>query len=847
MTTVLELQHCRVDLGTGTVQRDGETSALTEVEIRLVAYMVENVGREISRSELLQEVWGYSPSVRSRAVDQTMKRLRPKIEINPRNPRVLQSVFGVGYRLVLPVAERADEVAATPGQVPRMRGDTHGRGPTLEAVHTRLAPGRVLAVTGPPGVGKSHVVRAATIRWRAEVNPPGGVWCIDCRDVTSPDGLIQRIGQVTRASPEEAPTAEALGRRLAARGDALLVLDDCDRIEPLEPILGALARHGSVPVLASLRRRLDAATAAELEQLPLGPLEPDAARTLLEERTRQSGSDVQLPDAQTQELLAALGHNPLAICLAAAHCSTLSLQDLVSRFGRDPSLLAAPAGRSGERFSSVQQALSGSWDTLEPGHQETLAALSAFAGSFRLDAALAVAGDASLAGLQQLAARSLLEPIYEEDGVSYALPVLVRAFAARSLPRAREAAASRLRVWLGERFDALWQSPTAFAWDAALPLLRHDGDLERVQTQAHGPNESVRLGLALAEVYRLRGDRYAQHRVLRIVSRRLTDVSDPDLELLARTWLARHPLIQRDAAARRVALGELATLDAACRGPAAPVHRLVELLRHSYGDVEQARAVGRQIAETTAQTGDPLWEAVGQLQHGRCVGVTGALDEAVDAFEHAILVSEGRGAPGLHAYAHYSRGYAAMEQDDRALAEHHFENARGVLARVGDPRAPMMEALLGLCALLDDRLDAAETRFRAAARYADARVLGWSTEDDLFMGYLSLFRRDLEAAEAWLARAVDRGRRWGAGPGVAGALLAAVRVARGALPATVRTLLEQADPRSVVARAATAWVRGIEDPTQSMSQLAPGFSTVERALADRSVAALQGAHDTRTA
>ena len=425
--------------------------------------------------------------------------------------------------------------------------------------------------------------------------------------------------------------------------------------------------------------------------------------------------------------------------------------------------------------------------------------------------------------------------------------MLVRAFAARSLPRAREAAAARLRVWLGERFDALWQSPTAFAWDAALPLLRHDRDLERVQNQAHGENESVRLGLALGEVYRLRGDRYAEHRVLRSVSRRLTDVSDPDLELLARTWLARHPLIQRDAAARRVALGELSTLDAACRGPAAPVHRLVELLRHSYGDVDQARAVGRQVAETTAETGDPLCEAVGQLQHGRCVGVTGALDEAVEAFEHAIVVSEGRWTPGLHAYAHYSRGYAAMEQDDRALAEHHFETARGVLARVGDPRAPMMDALLGLCALLDDRLDTAETRFRAAARYADARVRGWSTEDDLFMGYLALFRRDLEAAEAWLGRAVDRGRRWGAGPGVAGALLAAVRVARGALPSTVRTLFERAERRSVVARAATAWVRSIKDPTQPVWSLRPGFSAVERALAHRSIAALQGALDARTA
>ena len=412
MAMVLELQHCRVDLGAGVVVHDDQQTALTEVEVRLIGYMVDNVGREISRSELLQEVWGYSPSVRSRAVDQTMKRLRPKVEIDARNPRVLQSVFGVGYRLVLPVAERVDEVAATPGLVPRLRGGTHGRNDILDQIKGRLEAGRVLALIGAPGVGKSHLAQAAAVDWRAAVNPPGGVWCIDCRDVSSTEGLLQRIGQTTSAVTSESPSTEALGARLAARGDALLVLDDCDRVPSLDSVVPALAAQAGIPILVSLRRSVASGNAVGINQIPIPPLAPEPVRALLEERTRQSGSMASLPEDQTRVLLEALGHNALAICLAAAHCSTLSPRDLVARFGRDPSLLTAPAGASDERFSSVQQAMSGSWNALETAHRETLASLAAFAGTFRLDAALAVAGTTSIESLQELAARSLICLLY---------------------------------------------------------------------------------------------------------------------------------------------------------------------------------------------------------------------------------------------------------------------------------------------------------------------------------------------------------------------------------------------------------------------------------------------------
>ena len=98
MATVLDLDCCQVDLERGTVTWPERTVTLTEVEARLLAYLAQHVGQAISRAELLQEVWGYSPKVRSRAVDQTMKRLRPKLEPDPKKPVTLQSAVGVSLR-----------------------------------------------------------------------------------------------------------------------------------------------------------------------------------------------------------------------------------------------------------------------------------------------------------------------------------------------------------------------------------------------------------------------------------------------------------------------------------------------------------------------------------------------------------------------------------------------------------------------------------------------------------------------------------------------------------------------------------------------------------------------------
>lgn len=89
-----------VDLARGEVVRDGAREALTTHEAGLLAYLDRRAGEAVSRDDLLREVWGYRAGVVSRAVDNTVARLRAKIECDPAAPRHVLTVHGIGYRFV---------------------------------------------------------------------------------------------------------------------------------------------------------------------------------------------------------------------------------------------------------------------------------------------------------------------------------------------------------------------------------------------------------------------------------------------------------------------------------------------------------------------------------------------------------------------------------------------------------------------------------------------------------------------------------------------------------------------------------------------------------------------------
>jgi two-component system response regulator MtrA len=82
----------------------GHTSVrLTFHEFKLLEYLAQRPFQIVSREELLTEVWGYmNPNIATRSVDQTVVRLRKKLEPNPHQPSYIHTAPGIGYCLRLP-------------------------------------------------------------------------------------------------------------------------------------------------------------------------------------------------------------------------------------------------------------------------------------------------------------------------------------------------------------------------------------------------------------------------------------------------------------------------------------------------------------------------------------------------------------------------------------------------------------------------------------------------------------------------------------------------------------------------------------------------------------------------
>ena len=88
----------RVDFRKAEVFRAGEPVALSALEYKLLAYLIERRGAVLSRDELLDRVWGYDATPTTRTVDVHAASLRQKIEPNPAKPRWILTVHGLGYR-----------------------------------------------------------------------------------------------------------------------------------------------------------------------------------------------------------------------------------------------------------------------------------------------------------------------------------------------------------------------------------------------------------------------------------------------------------------------------------------------------------------------------------------------------------------------------------------------------------------------------------------------------------------------------------------------------------------------------------------------------------------------------
>lgn len=229
------------------LRADGDSALLTELEARLLEHLADRAGQPVSRSALLEAVWGVRGETVTRCVDSTVRRLRLKIEAEPGTPRHLRTVHGEGYLLDL-------DSSLAPG---RTSPGFYGRRAELGWVQRALSQGaRRITVVGPPGSGRRRLVEEA----RQVLDVPAGV-ALDAAD--TPQGAPgERVLILGSLEPDAA--LALLAEQSPGPHDAWAPL--VDAVEGLPLALLELAERARLLSPEALRARLEADPARLLPQ-----------------------------------------------------------------------------------------------------------------------------------------------------------------------------------------------------------------------------------------------------------------------------------------------------------------------------------------------------------------------------------------------------------------------------------------------------------------------------------------------------------------------------------------------------------------------------------------------------
>lgn len=107
-TDILQVAELRLDLKRHEVTLREQPVDLTLTEFNILRVLMENPGYAYTRSELIEKGLGYVYGGMERTLDSHIKNLRQKIEVDPKQPEYIQTVYGVGYRLEGPRHENPE-------------------------------------------------------------------------------------------------------------------------------------------------------------------------------------------------------------------------------------------------------------------------------------------------------------------------------------------------------------------------------------------------------------------------------------------------------------------------------------------------------------------------------------------------------------------------------------------------------------------------------------------------------------------------------------------------------------------------------------------------------------------
>ncbi|MFT7395105.1 MAG: putative ATPase [Candidatus Azotimanducaceae bacterium] len=330
--------------------------------------------------------------------------------------------------------------------LPVMPTEFIGRQAEVDELRALIGHHRLVTISGVGGCGKTRL--AVEVAAASADKFPGGVWFVDL--TTERDGdkvgdrAIGALGLFQQLGSEGGGPIDALNEATAGAA-TLLVVDNCEHLidDVADFATEVLSSATAVTVLATSREALN----VDGERAWRIPNMHDAAVELFLDRATAAGvTGLDKHHAQIEDICAQLDDIPLAIELAAARLTSLSIDELTERLDDRFSLLGGGRSRRRQRQQTLQAMMDWSYGLLDGDEQQVLNQLAVFAGSFSLAGVKAVIASSAptvLDVVDSLVEQSLV--VASVDSGRYRLLETVRLYALDRLLNTDQIAATRDR------------------------------------------------------------------------------------------------------------------------------------------------------------------------------------------------------------------------------------------------------------------------------------------------------------------------------------------------------------------------------------------------------------------
>ena len=658
-----------------------------------------------------------------------------------------------------------------PSNLPYQLTRLVGRDEELVAIQKALAGVRLLTLTGTGGVGKTRLALAAAAAMARDFSD--GAFLVELAPLADPDLLAQQALAALglREEPGQSP-AGTLAAHLRNR-QVLLVMDNCEHLVGPATALaeGLLRACPRLTVLATSREPLGVPGEATWR---VPSLSPAGATALFTERAQGVRPDFTLTDdaaPAVAQLCRRLDNIPLAIELAAARTTALSVEEIAARLDDRFRLLSGGARTAVPRQQTLRAMVDWTYDALSDVERRVFDRLAVFGSAFDLQAAEeVVAGDGVDTGevvevLTGLVNKSLVLVERQAQGRStcYRLLETMRHYARERLAESGQATNVRSRHL-----------------DRAVTLARE------AQTGLDGPDQAAVLDRLEAE-----------HDDLRVALAWGTSGGDPEPALRLATSLGRFWEVRGHLSEGRAWLEAALTAGGGGDWPglrAVALNWAAVLAQHQ-GDYGAARGLYEHSLALRRRLDDRLGTAAALVGLGNLAALQGQLASARAQFEESLAIGRELEEPQVVAASLTNLGWVAHGRGDLRGARTFYEEALAVRRKLGDHHGTaMVLANLGDLALQQGDLDTAhalQTEGLDLRRQLGDRS---GVADSLTaLGCVALARGDRPTARTLHSQGLAERRRVGDRPGMPASLAALAELARlDGDPDTAAELLEEA-------------------------------------------------------